>query len=60
MSEIQPSPFQVVMAELERVARLMWGNGVEGKILYQHEYLWPMATAIKAYEATIKAQEAQS
>lgn len=52
------SPFQECITELERIARLMWANGVEGKTLQQHEYLWPMTTAILKYEQSIHEKEA--
>ena len=56
MPEQPSSPFQLCMAELERVARRMWVDGVERKTLYQHLYLWPMAAAIDAYTKAIMEQ----
>ena len=47
LPEWAKSPDQQCMFVLEEVARQMWKNGVEGKQLLQHEYLWPMAGAVQ-------------
>ena len=48
------SPFQKCMTELERIARQMWADGVDGKTLHQPAYLWPMTTALKQFEEEIR------
>jgi hypothetical protein len=47
------SPFQECIEVLQDTARQMWKNGVEGKDLFQHEYLWPMTAALQKYEAAL-------